>query len=303
MNLITPALTLFLLLTTTANAAEKLKCSNNASHKVHLTFDDGPKIPETEKILNALASARPKVKATFLMSTTKFKFVLKKKPSQYSRAEKSLLRVLKRIQRDGHKIGSHSFKHLDHSNKGQNSRREINSNLANNLAVWKKLGLEIPAPFRFPYGAGWFKERSPSEEKSRRLSLKIVKNSGFTPFHWDIDSWDWSKIKRKALPYSVLQQICTHSGGVALFHDIQSFTAQNIGRIIKSIQASGHRLVSFDEIKKDSDQRNSPRYSFRDSAVGIFYCNKSVGNVDQVWGSCGEYEDQSINARGQGATQ
>jgi len=282
---------------------KKIKCAGGAKHKVHLTFDDGPKIPETLKILDSLKKFKPSVKATFFITTTHFDFVMKKEPSQYSRSEKAKIAVLEIMKQEGHTFGSHSHVHLDHAGGQQNSRREINQNLERNNAIWKKLKLPKPAPFRFPYGAGWFKNQSSRTEKERLISLKAIKENGFVPLHWDIDSWDWSKYKRKALPDSVLQQICTHKGGVALFHDIQSSTAENIGLIMESIKASGHELVSYNEIKTVSDRRDGGLLSFGDSAASLFYCNKKVSAIDQAWETCEDLNQNSYDYGGSRAIQ
>ena len=119
-----------------------------------------------------------------------------------------------------------------------------------------------------------------------------VKSWGFTPLHWDLDSWDWSKIKRKALPDSLLHEVCTHEGGVVLMHDIQPTTADGLDSLIDSLQSSGHKLVSFKDIKKYSTRH--PLASFADRTVGIFYCRHSVGEVDQVWPTCADYDKKFL---------
>jgi hypothetical protein len=148
-------------------------------------------------------------------------------------------------------------------------------------------------PFRFPYGSGWFEDK-----KNQRVADQMmaeVKARGFEPVHWDLDTWDWSKIKRKALPGSVLRQICSHHGGVLLMHDIQAFTASNLPALIRSIRMSGHAFASLSEIKAINRKRpGDERFtSLASRAAGIFSCGRSVGEFDQVWPSCREYKTNS----------
>ncbi|MGZ3804266.1 MAG: polysaccharide deacetylase family protein [Pseudobdellovibrionaceae bacterium] len=269
---------------------QKMKCENGASYPVHLSFDDGPKIPDTEIILDILK--KNGLKATFLVSSSHFPGLLKGHPSE---KEKSLIKILKRIKAEGNLIGSHSFEHLDHVNLQKNSKEVIDDNLKKNEIVLEKLGLKPPMPFRFPFGAGWFEDKDPNNQAQADFVMKKIKSEGYTPFHWDIDSWDWSKIKRKALPESILKQICSHGGGIILMHDIHSFTAQNLQAIINSIISSGHTLVSNEKfLQINSTRPKDQKYiSLSDRAAGIFSCGRPVGDLDEVWPSCTTYISNS----------
>ncbi len=285
------------------STGEIVKCKDDKSYPVHLTFDDGPKIPETLVVLEKLAKASPPLKATFFISTERFRFVLTKRASDYSDREKQLLEILKLMKTQGHLIGNHSFKHIHHGNADEYSETEVSQNLEKSFEVWDKLGLNRPAPFRFPYGGGWFIESKAKNEKMRQLALEKVRKRGFVPVHWDMDSWDWSKIKRKSLPASLLQQICTHQGGVALFHDVHPSTAQNIDSLITSIRRAGHRLVDFSNIKHYSDRRGAPLFAFKDSVVGLNFCRQKPDGLDQIWGSCSELEKKSFDREGKHVVQ
>ena len=225
-----------------------LPCSGNASYKVHLSFDDGPKIPETIQVLDILKKYN--IKATFLISTEHFPNLAKGKPP--SASEKKLLDVIERMKQEGHTVGAHSYEHIEHGNLKVNTPEKIEKNLSLNDKVIDQLNLKKPIPFRFPYGSGWFEDRDPANQAMDDKVMRQVKEHGYRPFHWDIDTWDWSKIKRKALPNSLLRQICTHGGGISLMHDIHKWSADNLEAIIQSIQQSGHKLVSEEEIIKYS---------------------------------------------------
>lgn len=273
--------------------AQTERCDGGGSYPVHLTFDDGPKMPETKIILDELRKRN--VKATFLISTSRLRFLLQdRRPSE---GQAQILDLIERMKREGHVIGSHSMDHVEHANPETVPAAVAARNISESREVLRKLRVPPPIPFRFPFGSGWFQERNPAKQGQADAMMKKVRELGFTPYHWDIDTWDWSAIKRKALPKSVLRQICSHRGGTVLMHDIQSFTAQNLPAILDSITGSGHRLVSFPEIKSYSETLNVPLPAFRDRAAGVFFCQRPVGDLDMVWGSCEEYSDKSSDMR------
>lgn len=267
-------------------------CAGGASYPVHLTFDDGPKIPETARILDILK--REGIKATFFISTSRFSGFARGKPSAN---ELALVKLLKRMQAEGHVIASHSGEHIEHANPGKETPEEVEANLKKSEKVLESLGLDTPMPFRFPFGSGWFEDRKAENQRQADRVMARVRARGFEPVHWDIDTWDWSKIKRKALPGSILRQICSHEGGIVLMHDIQSFTASNLPALVESIRGSGHKFVSLPEIKA-VNQKRSPEKRFTSlasRAAGLFTCGRSVGDLDQVWASCQEYNSKSTD--------
>lgn len=273
----------------------KHPCPNGESYPVHLTFDDGPKFPETEQILDELKSRG--IKATFFLSMSHFQSLLNGAPSSETQ---KMLKLVKRMKEEGHSIGSHSFDHIEHANLETVSAAEAKENFKKSDVLAKKLNLIPPIPFRFPYGSGWFQNTNPENQAAANKIMNDVIQSGYSPTHWDLDTWDWSKIKRKALPDSVLNQICSHKGGILLMHDIQSFTAKNLSSILDSIKKSNHKIVSLSEIKQySSTKRDGALVSLSKSSAGIFACGRSKGDLDQVWPSCKEYLKKSSDIRGQ----
>lgn len=233
------------------------RCSNNASYKVHLTFDDGPKIPETLRILDILKKYN--IKATFFISTNRFRNYVRAGAAPTA-SEQQMLQVIERMKREGHTVGNHSFEHIEHGSIRNNSRQDIERNLMRSYDVMDKLKLPRPIPFRFPYGSGWLPESDPANQAMSDVSLRSIKLHGYRPFHWDIDTEDWSKVKRKALPQSMLQQVCAKGGGVALMHDIHPWTVDNLEAMIASLHQSGHQIVSNAEIVRYSE--TNPRGPF-----------------------------------------
>lgn len=226
-------------------------CSNGQSYPVHLTFDDGPAIPQTLQILDILK--RNNIKATFFLSFDKFPNLAKGKSP--SKREVELMKVVDRIKSEGHTVGSHSYSHIDHAVPTNQS--QILANLEASFRVADRLGLPAGSPFRFPYGAGWLPESKSGRRDMGRIAMRKIKERGYQPLHWDIDTEDWSKTKRKALPYSLLSQTCGSRGGVVLLHDIHPWTVNNLTPMIHSLRDSGHRFVSYQEILNSGDRRST----------------------------------------------
>ncbi|AHI05790.1 endo-1,4-beta-xylanase [Bdellovibrio bacteriovorus W] len=269
---------------------ESHHCAKNASYKVHLTFDDGPKIPETIQVLDTLK--RHGIKATFFISTSRFKNLAQGKAPTAN--ERRLLQVIERMKEEGHTVGSHSYEHIEHGNLNKHSKADIMQNLQASYRVIDRLGLPSPVPFRFPYGSGWLVDNNPTNQSMNDFVTREIKSKGYRPFHWDMDTWDWSKVKRQALPKSLLEQVCSHGGGVALMHDIHKWTADNLDSIIQSIQQSGHTFASEEEIIRYSDRH--PRgtlVSLKDRAGSIRSCGRKNSDLDQIWADCNEYQQKS----------
>lgn len=285
------------LFTGAAHAAPEVKarvepCANGGEYPVHLSFDDGPKLPETEIVLNILK--KQGIKATFFISASHFPGLLKGRPSA---KEKELMALIDRMKREGHQIGSHSYEHIEHATLAHESKERVHENIRKNWKVIEALGLKPPIPFRFPYGDGWFMDTNSDDRVQAEAAMDEVKRLGFVPMHWDVDTWDWSKIKRKALPSSMLRQICSHHGGIVLMHDIHSWTAENLPAIIKSIQQSGHHFVSGPEFSQlNAGLSGEERFvSLENRAAGLYTCDRPVGDLDQVWRSCTDYKQHSTD--------
>jgi peptidoglycan/xylan/chitin deacetylase (PgdA/CDA1 family) len=266
-------------------------CKNGQHYKVSLSFDDGPHPTRTVQVLDTLKEKN--VKATFFVLSDHFPSIAAGKPPTES--EKQLVDILRRVQDEGHTIGSHSYHHEDHV-KPRASDLPPMVNLETNDKVLKSLNLKKDGmPFRFPHGKGW--AIRPGE--INKAVMQEIKNEHFVPIHWDIDSLDWSAIKRKALPDSLLDQICSHGSGIILMHDIQAFESSgnpsNLANIIDWIRNSGHKIVPLDEIRHYRSPILGQLPSLSDQATDPASCPGLItkGDFDSVWPSCEQYKNFS----------
>jgi peptidoglycan-N-acetylglucosamine deacetylase len=186
-----------------------------ADKEVVLTFDDGPIVPYTSKILDILASEC--VHATY--------FVV----GEMVRAHPELV---KRALREGHTIGTHSMTHpyafkrlpLDAA------KEQIDDGIA---AASAALGdLKAVAPFfRFP-GFGR------TDEVEGYLAAR-----GLQVWSADFPADDWMHISDKEIVRRALMRIEHKGKGILLLHDIHPATVRALPVLLKELKARGYHIV------------------------------------------------------------
>ncbi|MDU0201442.1 polysaccharide deacetylase family protein [Paenibacillus sp. MAH-36] len=188
--------------------------------KVALTFDDGPDTRFTPKVLDALKANQ--VKATF--------FVLGSQASSHPD-------IVRRIVREGHVIGNHSY---SHANLPKLSVDKFQNQIMNTENVLQGLIGYAPRLIRPPYGAI-------NEEQ-----VRWVADHHYLIVNWNVDSLDWKSLNSEQVLNNIMQQtkpgsiILQHSGG-ADTQDL-SGTVQAIGPLITKLKAAGYTFVTVPEL-------------------------------------------------------
>lgn len=156
----------------------------NNSNKVFLTFDDGPTPEITNWIMTELQKHH--AKATFFCIGDN----VKRNPE-----------ILENIEKKGHKIGNHTFNHL-------NGWQTATENYIENTQKCFLNNNENYKLFRPPYG------------KIKKSQAKILQKMGFKIIMWDVLSADFDKnISPEKCLENVLENI--RSGSIVVFHDSQ----------------------------------------------------------------------------------
>lgn len=189
--------------------------------QVALTFDDAPDPRYTPAILDVLA--KYKVRATF--------FVVGVRASKHPA-------LVKRMQKEGHVIGNHSYDHAVFSSLSLASyRRQIirTDEIIKNIVGYS------PRFIRPPYG----------ELLSQQV--RWSKEAGFTVVNWDVDSEDWrnnpssarviSNIKRTLQPGSIILQ---HAGGGT--GQSLNGTLEALPKLITMLRKDGYEIVTLPEL-------------------------------------------------------
>lgn len=153
-----------------------------------LTFDDGPREPYTAQILDILRDHG--VVATF--------FLIGENVVRHPG-------LAKRIVREGHAVGNHSFTHRSLPTLGDRQVRAEIENAAQ--AIQMATGLR-PSLLRPPYGAMDSRLRSPRG---------IAAAGGHSVVLWSVQASDWSTRSPQRVALRTLKQV--RPGSIVLLHD------------------------------------------------------------------------------------
>ena len=207
-------------------------------HKLHLSFDDGVG-SVTPKILDILK--REHIKATFLILGNKIDCGKYQAGTRSYKLCQQRLATLKRIKREGHEIGSHSYEHYHHSKL---TPAQLQQTIAHSRQLLEPYFTTQPAIFRLPYGDGWF------NQKQAPQVMQALKRNGFEHLGWEMTAYDWNEKYQHGdqILDNVMKQMCGGKGrdGVVLFHDGvfenehegRVFTANNLARWIPQMRCA-----------------------------------------------------------------
>ena len=190
-------------------------CSVKTNEKwIALSFDDGPS-EYTSLVLDILKEN--KAEATF--------FCIGKQISENEE-------LLKRMIREGHIIGNHSFSHhplfdLFSSRKMLNDMNEMNQ-------LVKDITGFTPRFFRPPYGV-----TNPNLKKAVMLG-------GFISIGWSIRSYDTIIKNQGRLLTKILSAI--KPGAILLLHDTSETTVAILPELLNTIRNKGFQIVRLDKM-------------------------------------------------------
>jgi len=199
--------------------------ASRQARKVALTFDDAPDPRFTPQILDILKSKE--APATFFVVGV----MAKKHPD-----------LVKRIIREGHAIGNHSYSH-------QNFSRLPLSQMKEQVVMAEELICSLvsvkPRMIRPPYG-----EILPDQ-------LEWAKEEGFTVVIWDVDSSDWQRLTKEEVFRNVTEAV--RPGSVVLLHaggGAGHETAEALPGIIDWLREQGYELVTLPELLNLPESRS-----------------------------------------------
>lgn len=185
---------------------------------VYLTFDNGYEQGYTGKVLDILKEKR--VPATFFVT------------GHYIESAPDLL---KRMAKEGHLIGNHSWSHPDFTKVSKEKmEKELNQVDA---AVRELTDQEVMTFMRPPRGT--FNEKT----------LEWAKEFGYTHAFWSLAFVDWETDKQRGWEYayeSVIDQI--HPGAVILLHTVSQDNAEALSQLIDELNKRGYRFGSLNDL-------------------------------------------------------
>ena len=179
---------------------EKVSNLVNEKEKIaYLTFDDGPTLKSTPKILDILSEEN--VKATF--------FVIGKHVKEHPE-------LVKRAYDEGHYIANHSYTH-NHDKLYTNSDSFINEILSTDVEIGKAIGIENyhSHVFRFPNGY-----MAPNYKAKKQEYVKRLPEIDYTYIDWNALNKDSEKKYSNAELLKNLKDSSRNKGTlVILMHD------------------------------------------------------------------------------------
>ncbi len=188
---------------------------SNSGNQIALSFDDGPALNTTGKILDILKQNQ--VPATF--------FCIGKNVKEHPV-------LVERIDKEGHLIGNHSYSHhffFDLFSSSRISEELIETNRLTRDIIHKEMRL-----FRPPYGV-----TTPN-------IATAVKNNKFINIGWNIRSLDTILDDQERILNRSLNRL--KPGDIILFHDTMDVTVCILQELIDRVRQKGFQIVRIDQL-------------------------------------------------------
>ncbi|WP_420842729.1 delta-lactam-biosynthetic de-N-acetylase [Fervidibacillus albus] len=190
---------------------------------VYLTFDNGYENGYTEKILDVLK--KEQVPATFFVT------------GHYLQSAPELA---KRMVREGHIIGNHSWSHPDFTHiRDEKIIEELEKVKKKTTELTGQKDMVFMRPPR-----GIFSERT----------LKVAKDAGYIHVFWSLAYVDWNTDRQRGADHAyeeIMKQI--HPGAVILLHSVSKDNADALERVIRDLKARGYRFASLNDYLLDRE--------------------------------------------------
>jgi cellulose synthase/poly-beta-1,6-N-acetylglucosamine synthase-like glycosyltransferase/peptidoglycan/xylan/chitin deacetylase (PgdA/CDA1 family)/spore germination protein YaaH len=218
-------------------------------NQVALSFDDGPDPKWTPKILDILRYKG--VKGTFMLIGDE---------------AQANIGLMKRVVREGHEIGNHTWTHPDIS-EISNQQLDLELKLTERLFA-SKLGIQ-PLYFRPPYDI----DEEPDTD-DQAAPVQRIQQDGYTIVGSKIDTNDWNENPRKSpaeITQTVLDQLelmktkPQFRGSIILLHDgggERSATVAALPVLIDALRAHGYTIVPISALMGKTTDEVMPKISF-----------------------------------------
>lgn len=178
---------------------------------IALTFDDGPGVKATARILAALEKVGGR--ATFFML------------GENAAAHPDLAR---QVAQAGHLVGTHTNSHKSLIRlTAKEMLQEVELSLDN---IQKATGVR-PAILRPPYG-------NVNDLVKETLDLPLV--------NWSVDTRDWDSRDAQKVYDHILANV--RDGDIVLMHDIYDSTAEAVEMVLPELVKRGYQLVTVEEL-------------------------------------------------------
>lgn len=133
----------------------------------------------------------------------------------------------------GHDLGNHSE---NHKNMSQLSSSEIKSEVNTVTSKVEKItGIKMDL-FRPPYG-----------DYDNHV-ITNVKDCGYYPIQWSVDSLDWKNYGVQSIVDTVLNHKVLKNGAIILMHNGAKYTADALPKVIQGLKDKGYEIVPISQL-------------------------------------------------------
>jgi peptidoglycan/xylan/chitin deacetylase (PgdA/CDA1 family) len=188
---------------------------NDAIPKVALTFDDGPSSVYTKILLDGLKER--KVKATFFL---------------VGENVENNKKLTKRISKEGHLIGNHTYSHADLARTNYN-KASVEINKTNEIIT--SITGTSPKYIRPPYGD---------------VNKKLLENTGMRVVLWNVDPEDWKDQNADIVVNRIISHV--RPGDIILLHDIFKSSVEAALKTVDILQDKGYQFVTVDKLNNST---------------------------------------------------
>lgn len=208
--------------------------TKNEEKIAYLTFDDGPTISVTPKILDILKSED--VKATF--------FVIGKYVDKHPE-------IVRREYEEGHYIANHGYDH-DNSVLYKSNESFRNELEKTDIAIGKAIGVDDYCShiFRFPNGF-----MSPANKSSKKEALKILEEMQYTYVDWNcLNNDSVKKYSRQELLNNLKKTSKNKGALVILMHDTKDVSDSStiLKESIEYLKSEGYEFKNFYDLLQNN---------------------------------------------------
>lgn len=197
------------------------RCPPRFRRCLAFTFDDGPEIHSTPRLLDMLDAHR--VRATFFVVGHRIDG-----EQPHHRAQRGLLRE---IVRRGHLLGNHTYHHVVLGNLRPS---QIAYEIDRTGDIVERATGRRPELMRAPFGL-----------LTAPRSLGAVAARNLTPAYWMIDTHDWEVTSPEAVRDRFRQELLEHPyGGVVLMHDTRPWSVRAFPLIMQVVARRNAELVA-----------------------------------------------------------
>ena len=201
--------------TADSTSARQISCRRGW---ISLTFDDGPDPVRTARLVRILTELD--VPATFFMV------------GQRVQASPETVRL---VARHGFQVANHSYRHQDMRTQ---TLAGVRLTLRNTQRALVKAGVTPTHLMRPPYGS-----------INRRIE-QTIRDSGYVPVLWTVDSADWAGGNARQIADRILARLHPNGTNIVLQHDGVTNSPASIGAVRRVVEVARDRGYCFTDLTR-----------------------------------------------------